>query len=157
VSQAVTAITEQELERKNVSSFVDLSAIAPGVTVANNEGFKTVISIRGVGNETNQNTTANPSVSFHVDGIYVASPYALSTDFTDVKHIEVLWSPQGTLFGQNSTGDAISVMSKKPDFEEFSGNMDATIGTDNLTKSRCAINVLFTNTLAMRTFFFGLS
>ena len=55
VSQAVTAITDSELEAKNITSFVDLTAIVPGVTVAKNEGYKTVISIRGIGNETNQN------------------------------------------------------------------------------------------------------
>ena len=48
VSQAVTAITDTEIEAKNITSFVDLTAIVPGVTVAKNEGYKTVISIRGV-------------------------------------------------------------------------------------------------------------
>ena len=56
ISQAVTAISDQDIESKNIESMVDLSAIVPGVTVAKNEGYKTVISIRGVGNETNQNT-----------------------------------------------------------------------------------------------------
>ena len=69
VSQAVTAITDSELEAKNITSFVDLTALVPGVTVAKNEGYKTVISIRGVGNETNQNAIAAPSVAFHMDGI----------------------------------------------------------------------------------------
>ena len=55
ISQAVTALTEEDIEEKNITSFVDLSAIVPGVTVAKNEGYKTVISIRGIGNETNQN------------------------------------------------------------------------------------------------------
>ena len=55
ISQAVTALTEEDIEEKNITSFVDLSAIVPGVTVAKNEGYKTIISIRGVGNETNQN------------------------------------------------------------------------------------------------------
>ena len=58
LSQAVTALTSKDLDNKYISSFVDLSAIAPGVTVAKNEGFKTIISIRGVGNEANQNATA---------------------------------------------------------------------------------------------------
>lgn len=66
LSQAVTALTAKDLDNKYISSFVDLSAIAPGVTVAKNEGFKTIISIRGVGNEANQNATANPSVSYHM-------------------------------------------------------------------------------------------
>ena len=110
LSQAVTALSGEDIDNRNITSFVDLSSIAPGVTVAKNEGFKTVISIRGVGNETNQNASANPSVSYHLDGIYVASPYALHTDFLDIERIEVLRGPQGTLFGQNSTGGAINVI-----------------------------------------------
>ena len=55
ISQAITAITSSEIENKNITTFVDLTAVVPGVTVAKNEGYKTVISIRGVGNETNQN------------------------------------------------------------------------------------------------------
>jgi len=113
ISQAVTAISDQDIESKNIQSMVDLSAIVPGVTVAKNEGYKTVISIRGVGNETNQNAIAAPSVAFHMDGIFIASPFALQTDFIDVDRIEVIRGPQGTLFGQNSTGGAINVISKK--------------------------------------------
>ena len=74
VSQAVTAITESELEAKNITSFVDLTALVPGVTVAKNEGYKTVISIRGVGNETNQNAIAAPSVAYHMDCLLYTSP-----------------------------------------------------------------------------------
>ena len=117
ISQAVTAISDEDIENKNITSFVDLSAIVPGVTVAKNEGYKTVISIRGVGNETNQNAIAAPSVAFHMDGIFIASPFSLQTDFIDVERIEVLRGPQGTLFGQNSTGGVINVISKKPSME----------------------------------------
>ena len=68
LSQAVTALTSSEIEIKGIETMVDLSSIVPGVTVAKNEGYKTVISIRGVGNETNQNAIAAPSVAFHMDG-----------------------------------------------------------------------------------------
>jgi iron complex outermembrane receptor protein len=153
LSQAVTALTAKDLDNKYISSFVDLSAIAPGVTVAKNEGFKTIISIRGVGNEANQNATANPSVSYHMDGIYIASPYALQTDFIDIERIEILRGPQGTLFGQNSTGGAINVISTKPDFEGFAGKADISLGTDNLRKVRGTINVPISENLAMRTSF----
>jgi iron complex outermembrane receptor protein len=153
LSQAVTALTAKDLDNKYISSFVDLSAIAPGVTVAKNEGFKTIISIRGVGNEANQNATANPSVSYHMDGIYIASPYALQTDFIDIERIEILRGPQGTLFGQNSTGGAINVISTKPDFEGFAGKADISLGTDNFRKVRGTINVPISENLAMRTSF----
>ena len=53
ISQAVTVLSDDDLDNRQISNFVDISAIAPGVNVAKNEGFKTVITIRGVGYETN--------------------------------------------------------------------------------------------------------
>ncbi|WP_226668476.1 TonB-dependent receptor [Microbulbifer aggregans] len=151
LSQAVTALSSNDLETKGIESFVDLSGVAPGVTVAKNEGYKTVISIRGVGNEANQNAIANPSVSYHMDGIYIASPFALQTDFIDVERIEVLRGPQGTLFGQNSTGGAINVISRAPSTEAFSGKVDTTLGSYSLQKVRASINVPLSDVVAMRT------
>ena len=150
ISQSVTAITEDDLDAKNINSFVDLSAIVPGVTVAKNEGYKTVISIRGVGNETNQNAIAAPSVAFHMDGIFIASPFSLQTDFIDVERIEVLRGPQGTLFGQNSTGGAINVISKKPSTEGYSNSSDITLGSYAQTKFRSSSNIPLSDKLATR-------
>ncbi|MDG1948822.1 MAG: TonB-dependent receptor plug domain-containing protein, partial [SAR86 cluster bacterium] len=150
ISQSVTAITEDDLDSKNINSFVDISAIVPGVTVAKNEGYKTVISIRGVGNETNQNAIAAPSVAFHMDGIFIASPFSLQTDFIDVERIEVLRGPQGTLFGQNSTGGAINVISKKPSTEGYANKSDITLGDYGLTKFRSASNIPLSDKLATR-------
>ena len=150
VSQAVTALTSSEIEVKNINSIVDLSAIVPGVTVAKNEGYKTVISIRGVGNETNQNAIAAPSVAYHMDGIFIASPFALQSDFLDVERIEVLRGPQGTLFGQNSTGGAINVISKKPSTEERSAKTQLTMGNYNLMKLSASSNTPISDTIATR-------
>ena len=150
ISQSVTAITEDDLDAKNINSFVDLSAIVPGVTVAKNEGYKTVISIRGVGNETNQNAIAAPSVAFHMDGIFIASPFSLQTDFIDVERIEVLRGPQGTLFGQNSTGGAINVISKKPSTEGYSNSSDVTLGSYAQTKFRSSSNIPLSDKFATR-------
>jgi len=150
ISQSVTAITEDDLDAKNINSFVDLSAIVPGVTVAKNEGYKTVISIRGVGNETNQNAIAAPSVAFHMDGIFIASPFSLQTDFIDVERIEVLRGPQGTLFGQNSTGGAINVISKKPSTGGYSNSSDITLGSYAQTKFRSSSNIPLSDKLATR-------
>ena len=150
LSQAVTALSAEDVENRQLSSFVDLSAIAPGVNVAKNEGFKTVITIRGIGNEANQNAIANPSVSYHLDGVYVASPFALQTDFLDLERIEVLRGPQGTLFGQNSTGGGINVITKAPTFDEFYGTADLTLGEYSLVKARAAMNIPFSDTVAAR-------
>ena len=153
LSQAVTVLTSDDLDKKQISTFVDISAIAPGVNVAKNEGFKTVITIRGVGYETNQNAIATPSVSYHLDGIYIASPYSLQTEFMDLERIEVLRGPQGTLFGQNSTGGAINVITSAPSLEESSSYGDITIGDYSLIKTRASFNRPLSETLAVRASF----
>lgn len=150
LSQAITVLDGDDLDTQQISSFVDLSAIAPGVNIAKNEGFKTVITIRGVGNEANQNAIANPSVSYHLDGIYVASPFGLQTDFLDLERIEVLRGPQGTLFGQNSTGGAINVITQAPSLEDSFGKADLTVGDYGLVRARAAYNLPLTDTLAVR-------
>ena len=146
----MTALTESDIEEKNITSFVDLSAIVPGVTVAKNEGYKTIISIRGVGNETNQNAIAAPSVAFHMDGVFIASPFALGTDFLDVERIEVLRGPQGTLFGQNSTGGAVNVISKAPTTEGAEGKLSVTFGDYNLRKVSTSNNFVVNDKIATR-------
>ena len=153
ISQAVTVLSGKDLDNRQISTFVDISAIAPGVNVAKNEGFKTVITIRGVGYETNQNAIATPSVSYHLDGIYVASPYALQTDFLDLERIEVLRGPQGTLFGQNSTGGAMNVVTQAPSTDGTYGSADLTLGDHGLTKLRAAINKPLNDKMAMRASF----
>ena len=153
LSQAVTVLSGVDLDNRQISTFVDLSAIAPGVNVAKNEGFKTVITIRGVGYETNQNAIATPSVSYHLDGIYVASPYSLQTDFLDLERVEVLRGPQGTLFGQNSTGGAINVVTKAPTTDETYGSADLTLGDHGLFKIRAGVNRPLSDNLAMRASF----
>ena len=120
------------------------------MTVAKNEGYKTVISIRGVGNETNQNAIAAPSVAYHLDGIFIASPFALQTDFIDIDRIEVLRGPQGTLFGQNSTGGAINVISQKPSTDGDAGAFDVTLGDYGLQKFRGTSNFVVNDSIATR-------
>ena len=150
VSQAVTALTSDEIEAKNITSMVDLSAIVPGVTVAKNEGYKTVISIRGVGNESNQNAIAAPSVAFHLDGIFIASPFALQTDFIDIDRIEVIRGPQGTLFGQNSTGGAINVVSSIPSLTESFNDAEFTVGNYGLRKGKFISSIPVSDSVSTR-------
>jgi len=150
VSKAITALSSDEIERKNIVDFVGLSAIAPGVTVAKNEGYKTIISIRGVGDETNQNAIAAPSVALHMDGIFIASKFSLRTDFIDLDRIEVLRGPQGTLFGQNSTGGTVNVINTLPSFDALNGKVDLTLGDYDLTKVRGGLNIPLSDNVATR-------
>src|SRR5689334_6212934 len=74
---AITALSADTLENANIRSSADLNGYVPGLTVARSEGVSRVVSIRGIGNEANQNDSAQPGVAYHIDGVYIASPVAL--------------------------------------------------------------------------------
>lgn len=150
VSQSISVFDTDQLGDLHVDTLVDLNALAPGVNIAKNEGFRTVVTIRGVGNEANQNSIANPSVSFHLDGIYMASPFTLQTDLLDLERIEIIRGPQGALFGQNSTGGAINVVSISPVYEKTSGAVATTFGTYGRIKTYGALNLPLAPNVAMR-------
>ena len=150
LSQSVLAFTGKQIEQANIDSFIELGNYSPNVTVSKNEGFKNIISIRGVGNEANQNASANPSVSYHFDGIYIASPYSLDTDFYDLERIEVVRGPQATVFGQNATGGAINIITKEPHSNDFEGGGDLTLGDYSLVRTRGFINAPINETMALR-------
>lgn len=151
VSQSVSVFDRDELESFHSETLVDLNALAPGVNIAKNEGVRNVVTIRGVGNEANQNAIANPSVSLHVDGIYVASSFALLTDLLDIERIEFLRGPQGSLFGQNSTGGVINVTTAAPSKEEVSGDFAASLGNYDLLKVKGYANLPLGQNAAIRT------
>ena len=149
LSQSVTALTGAQLDQKNIVDFVDLSSLAPGLTITKNAGYRTVVAIRGVGNEANQNDIANPSVSYHLDGVYIASPFALQTDFIDVAQIEILRGPQGTLFGRNTTAGAVSFVTRKPS-QEFNAEVIAKVGDYGVSTFEGAVGGGLTDTLSGR-------
>jgi iron complex outermembrane receptor protein len=148
--QSITALSASTLDVANIRSPDDLNGFVPGLTLAPNEGENRVASIRGIGNEANQNGSAQPAVAYHVDGVYVASPYALSGDFLDVDRIDVLRGPQGTVFGQNSTGGTINVITRQPDSSASSGYFNVSGGTYSLFRGEAALNVPISDTFAVR-------
>jgi iron complex outermembrane receptor protein len=148
--EAITAVTAQTLDQQNVVNPVDLNGLVPSLVITTSEGFNNSVAIRGVGFNVPQNDAAQPSVSYHIDGIYVANPVALDTGFLDVDHVEVLRGPQGTVFGQNSVGGTINVISKLPSLDDIGGFADLSAGTYSLVRLRGALNLPVDDTLAIR-------
>jgi iron complex outermembrane receptor protein len=150
VPVSITAFDSENLMKSNVNSLVDLNALAPGLTITKSEGYNRVPSIRGLGWEMNQNDQSIPSVAYHIDGVFIPEPKALNVDFLDVERIEVYRGPQGTVFGQNSTGGTINVISRQPVLGEFSGNVNFAAGDHDLLQPQGVINVPLGDTLALR-------
>ncbi|NLG76439.1 MAG: TonB-dependent receptor [Xanthomonadaceae bacterium] len=109
----ISAMSGESIAEAGIGNVRDLAPFVPNLQVAENTG-QAQVYIRGVG--TNQVTAgADPSSTVHVDGIYIARPASYFLSFLDVDRIEVLRGPQGTLYGRNSVGGTINVISRKPD------------------------------------------
>jgi iron complex outermembrane receptor protein len=122
---AVTAFDEQALERTGIKDVRDLATLTPSLLVTQNASFSQVY-IRGIGSN-NVFGGSDPSSTIHLDGIYLARPASYLTNFLDVERIEVLRGPQGTLYGRNSVGGTINVISRKPG-NDFDAKAQFTYG-----------------------------
>jgi iron complex outermembrane receptor protein len=147
---AISAIAGAQLSQRNMNELNDLNGYVPGLTIAKNQGSERVITIRGVGFETSSSGNAQPGVAFHIDGVYIAHPMALSQDLLDVDRVEVLRGPQGTVFGETSTGGAINVITKKPVIGEASGSASVSYGNYNYIKAEGVANIPINDTMAFR-------
>ncbi len=127
---AITALSAQALKDQHVTNILDLNNLSPALQIKTDDNAANPkIFIRGVGlNDFNPNT-ATP-VAIYTDGVYIGSPLAQMGQFFDLDRIEVLRGPQGTLYGRNTTGGAINVISKKPT-QDFTADASAEYGSYN--------------------------
>jgi iron complex outermembrane recepter protein len=119
---AITAFTADTLQQRNLTSVEDLGNITPGVNLDAGSPFsgdRSVLSasIRGVGQD-DFAFNLNPAVGVYLDGIYLARTIGANQDLLDVDRVEILKGPQGTLFGANTEGGAISIITHTPGDEE---------------------------------------
>lgn len=126
---AVTAVTGETLEREQINVIKDVAALTPGLNISSDAVGRAFMSIRGVG--TTLIDTVQPGVGIFIDGIYQPNTSYLNNPVVDVERIEVLKGPQGTLFGNNTLGGAINVITRAPT-DQFQGRATASYaGPDN--------------------------
>ncbi len=126
---AVTAVGAEQLEREQINSVREAAVIVPGLNITSDAVGRAFMSIRGVG--TTLIDTVQPGVGIFIDGIYQPNTSYLNNPVLDVARIEVLKGPQGTLFGNNTLGGAINVITRDPT-DEFTGRLVADYaGPDN--------------------------
>ena len=109
---AVTAVTADTIQREQIYQVKDIAAYAPGLNINSDAVGRSFISIRGIG--ATLIDTVQPGVGIFVDGVYEPDTSYLNSPLLDVQQIEVLRGPQGTLFGNNTLGGAISVTTRQP-------------------------------------------
>ena len=148
---AVTALPAARLDRSFITDVSGLNAVVPGLEATKTSGFENIVTIRGVGSGTPENDlTTVPGVSLFVDGVYMVNTITLSQPLFDLDHVEVLRGPQGALYGQSSIGGVISLVSNPPRLDDFSGHVDFSVGTYDLTRERAWLNIPIGETLAVR-------
>jgi iron complex outermembrane receptor protein len=112
VPVAATAVTGDVMERRGLGSVRDIAALTPGLNVSGDAVSRSFVAIRGVGTTLVQ--TVQPGVGIFIDGVYQPNTAFLSNPLVDVERIEVLRGPQGTLYGKNTLGGAINVITRQP-------------------------------------------
>ncbi len=112
---SVTALTAATLDRLDVQQPTQLSQLVPNFQLTQGSGGPTnvAISIRGIGNQEPLLTVDSP-VGVYLDGVYLGREAGLNIDLVDLERVEVLRGPQGTLFGRNTSGGAVSLVTKMP-------------------------------------------
>ncbi len=146
---AITAVTGVMLEEQNIQSVEDLGLIIPNANIrqqGNGRGPNAQIGLRGV-DQSDYMPAFEPGVGVYVDDIYNGTLTGSTLDLLDLERVEVLRGPQGTLFGKNSLGGAIRLISKLPqgdntghfqvtagefDRLDFSGSYDFSVLDDQL-------------------------
>lgn len=145
---AVTAMTGDTLTATGISNVEDLQFFVPGVSITNDS--MAIINIRGIGTSA-FGVATDPSTTVHYDGVYIARPTTSYQDMFDVERIEVLRGPQGVLFGRNSAGGTLNIISKMPS-RDLTGTLGVTIGNyDKRTFSGTVSGPLSESTAARLT------
>ncbi len=148
---ALTVTTAQTLEQSGIANVVQLTQLVPTLQVLSPNARNTAITIRGLGASYGlANDGLEQGVGVYVDQVYNSRPASATFDFNDIRQIEVLRGPQGTLFGKNTTAGALNITTLDPS-NTLEGVAEASYGSYNLRQFRgTASGPLIKNVLAVR-------
>ena len=148
---AVSVIDSSLIQQSSPRNIGDLASFVPNFSASTITGFNAAsFAIRGVG-QNNIIVYFEPPVAVLIDDFVVPSVQTQLLDTFDVAQVEVLRGPQGTLFGKNTTGGAVTVRTKRPVLNKFGAEARFMYGSFNTQRAQGAINVpLVTDKLAVR-------
>jgi iron complex outermembrane receptor protein len=130
---SLSVLPAGELERLQATSVEDLAGRAPGVTFSQNTGFAQ-LTIRGIGTNS-VFTGSDPSSAVYVDGVYLARPAMVLSEFVDLERVEVVAGSLGPLYGRNALGGVINVITAAPTNEL---RAEARLGAGDLGARRAS-------------------
>ena len=151
VPVAVTALTPQALQNRQIAQVLDLARAAPSLSIGTGgTGPASIVylAIRGQA-QNSPNSFSDTAVGIYIDGVYVARPIVGNLGFLDAAGAEVLRGPQGTLFGRNTTGGALNLTSNQPT-HTFGGYAKVGIGNYAQRVVEGVVNAPLGDELAVR-------
>jgi iron complex outermembrane receptor protein len=144
---SIQAFTGKDIDELGIRSSTDVAQFTPNVEIAlpSGAGNQPLISIRGIGLNDYDTNNAGPN-GVYLDEVYLSAPSSQTFSTFDLQGIEVLKGPQGTLYGRNTSGGAINIVTVKPS-DEFSANFHADYGSFNTANIEGAVGGPLTPTL----------
>lgn len=148
---SIAALSKEQLEIAGINGLGDIGANVPSLQI---EPFPTSNAtlrfyIRGMGIIDAQ-VTQDPAVGVYADGVYIARSTGMAFDVADLERIEVLRGPQGTLYGRNTTGGAINLVTRKPNVDATTFEQSLKFGDRQRLQSRSVMNVPLSDALAVK-------
>ncbi len=128
---SVVAITAEQMTQRSMVNLQDVVQATPNVSYlyqAQTGSSAGLLYIRGIG-QSNSVITDDPGVGVYLDGVYYGVMQGVNIDSLDVARIEILRGPQGTLFGKNTIGGAVNIVTNEPSLESTMGDAQLTTGS----------------------------
>ncbi len=150
VPVAISAFTPETIERQGIQDLTDIGKFVPNLNVTGFSAGHTSSAnpfIRGIGLQDHLITT-EPGVGVYVDGIYLGRQVGQNWSLANIERVEVLRGPQGTLYGRNSIGGAINIITKKPG-DETGGRVSLLAGSRERLNGDVYANMRLTDEFAM--------
>ena len=145
VPLSITAVKGETLQATNITDITSLRFNTPGFMSVSGTGY-TQIYIRGIGNRIS--VGADPSVALFIDDV-PRTYAALVDDFTNVERVEVLKGAQGGLYGRNSTGGVINIITRQPNPDKFAAEARVGYGTKKTFDASVYVNLPLNDNVAM--------
>ncbi|MFD1786964.1 TonB-dependent receptor [Sphingomonas floccifaciens] len=151
VAVAITAISGERLMEEGVANLDRIGPDVPNLYLARNFGTSSgaLVFLRGVG-EGDSIFTNDPPVGIYIDDVILPRSTGALVDLIDIERIEVLRGPQGTLYGRNTSGGAIKLVTQRPTFDRIGGAADVSVGSYRRVDARGTLNLPLASTLALR-------
>ncbi|MBD1583901.1 TonB-dependent receptor [Pseudoalteromonas sp. S16_S37] len=146
---AMSAFSGDDLDSQGISDITDVGKFVPNLNITGfSAGHNSSANpfIRGIGLQDHLITT-DPGVSVYVDGVYLGRQVGQNWNLANIERIEVLRGPQGTLYGRNSIGGAINIITKQPDQGAVT-KVSAEVGTRGRLKGSIFTNQAVTEDLS---------